>query len=162
VSSASPKSVVELRCSDAGSGSAAPNGANVSVGGLTLEALAQPMTDVPRATDLNLRIPAGTADQRFRKTPADVAMGSGPVTVELVEPAGGQALMWVPAAQWGSSLDPSRWTSAKVTFAGCPDRDATYFGGLLAPTPSSCLHLRIRPAGAPAQEQRLRLDGQTC
>lgn len=153
---------VELRCADAGSGSGAPNGANVSAGRLTLEDLARPIDDLPRAGDLNFRVPAGDPARHFRKSPADLDPGAGPVTVELLEPADGQALMWVPADQWGSSLDARRWMTTSVTFDGCPDRAVTYFGGLLAPTADSCLHLRIRPPGIPAVDRRLRLDGNPC
>ena len=160
--SASARPEVELGCADAGNGSAVASGTSLSVGGLTLEDVARPLAGVPRAGDLGFRMPDGSAEQRLRKTPADVAAGTGPVTVELIDPADGEALMWVPADQWSSSLDAGRWMTAKVTFDGCPDRDVTYFGGLLAPAPGRCLHLRIRPAGAAAQDHRQRLDGRPC
>lgn len=164
VSSTALKQAVELRCADAGSGSGsgAPNGANVAAGGLTLEDLALPNSQLPRATELNFRVPTRAAEQHFRKTPADVVTGAGPVTVELLESTDGAALMWVSADQWSSSLDARRWMTTKVTFDGCPHRDVTYFGGLFAPAPDSCLHLRIRPSGVPATDRRLRLDGNPC
>lgn len=69
--------------------------------------------------------------------------------------------MWVSADQWSSALDPARWMTTSVTFDGCSDREVTYLGGLLAPTPDSCLHLRIL-ARAEAEDRRLRLDGNPC
>jgi hypothetical protein len=50
----------------------------------------------------------------------------------------------------------------KVTFDGCRDRDSTYFGGLLAHDPLSCLSLRISQTGFPAELKRLRLNGSPC
>lgn len=108
-------------------------------------------------------MPAGS-DLRFRKVPAHLPAGAGPVTVELAAPTGDQALAWVPATEWtgGGRPELRRWLARRVTFDGCPDRDVTYFGGVLAGRADACLHLRIQPAGAGSRDLRLRLDGAPC
>lgn len=69
-----------------------------------------------------------------------------------------------PANIWtdGGSPDLRSWMTNKVTFDGCRDRDSTYFGGLLAHDPLSCLSLRISQTGFPAELKRLRLNGSPC
>ena len=153
----------ELGCADAGSGSTPTAPGDLTIAGLTLEGLAGEVRDIPPASRAGLDVPA-RSDLRFRKAPAHVAAGAGPVTVELAQPTGDQALAWVPATEWTGEGRPDlrRWVTGRVTFDGCPDRDVTYFGGVLADRGDACLHLRIQPTGTPAEEVRLRLDGHPC
>jgi hypothetical protein len=156
-SSAGP---IRLTCADAASGSAPVGPGNVSVAGLTLEDLARPVSSLPRAGDTGATAPSG--DQRIRKVPAYLPAGSPPVTVELLDPAPGQALVWVPAGRWSGRPDLRPWASTEVTLAGCPGTDATYLGGILADEPDACLHLNVQRAGDQPQTIRIRLDGHPC
>ena len=158
---ARPTQPVVLRCADAGSGDDPSGAANLAVAGLTLEGLSQPATDVPSATQAGLLVPAGSS-QHFRKAPAHLAAGAGPVTIQLVEPAPGQALAWVPASDWSGRPDLRPWMTTTVTLDGCPDRDVTYFGGVLANQSDACLKLRIEHANGPEKDTRLQLDGSRC
>jgi len=153
----------ELGCADAGSGSTPSGPGDLAIAGLTLEGLSGEVGDIPPATRAGLDLPAGH-DLRFRKAPAHLSARTGPITVELVAPAGGRALAWVPAIEWtgGGRPDLRPWLTSRVTFHGCPDRDVTYFGGVLADRADTCLHLRIQPTGAPVEDVRLRLDGHPC
>lgn len=152
---------VELRCAEAGSGEDPRGAGNLTVAGLTLEGLAQPSTEVASATQQGLLVPAGSS-QHFRKAPAYLAAEAGPVTIELVEPAPGHALAWVPASDWSGRPDLRPWMTTTVTLDGCPDRDVTYFGGVLASQSDACLNLRITPADGPKRETRLQLNGDPC
>lgn len=152
---------VVLRCTDAGSGDEPSGAGDVAIAGLTLEGLSQPATEVPSATQAGLLVPAGSS-QHFRKAPAYLAAGGGPVTLELLTPPPGQTLAWVPAREWSGRPDLRPWMSSTVTLDGCPDRDATYFGGVLATEPAACLNLRVTRADGAREEMRLRLDGNPC
>lgn len=134
---------------------------NLAIAGLTLEGLSRPTTDVPSAPQLGLLVPDGSG-QHFRKAPAHLAAGAGPVTITLAEPLPGHALAWVPASDRSGRPDLRPWMTTTVTLDGCPDRDVTYFGGVLANRPDACLDLRIRQANGPERGTRLRLDGKPC
>ena len=153
---------VQLTCADAGGGNAPSGSSRMTAAGL-LEGLATVVTDVPLASDVGLIVPAGRK-QYFRKSPAYLPAGSAAVTVELTGPATGEGLAWVPAADWvrGKSPDLRPWITNKVTFAGCPDRDSTYFGGLLATDPHACLDLAVEQQGKAKVVKRLQLDGHVC
>lgn len=166
-SSPSPDAVthtsIELGCADAGSGTAPDGAGDVTAGGLILEGLAAQMSDVPLATDVGLVVAPGSS-QHFRKSPAYLNPRTTPITIELMTPRPGQALAWVPAHQWTSGAPPNlqRWTTERVTFTGCADRDVTYFGGLLANNANACLHLKITQSGKAPESKHLRLDGKRC
>jgi hypothetical protein len=154
---------VQLSCAESGR-AARPTGAgDLTVGGLVLEGLAGSGRATNRAADAGLRVPPGLA-QSFRKAPAYLPAGTRSVTVEVLTSS--KALVaWVPARIWltgGSVKDLRPWARSKVTFAGCPDRTSTYFGGLLAASARTCIPLRIRPAGGRPQTRRVRLDGSAC
>jgi hypothetical protein len=159
-SAVAPAEPVELTCADAGGGNAP---SDVTAAGLNLEGPAAEITDPPLASDVGLIVPVGS-NQHFRKAPAYLPAGSPPVTIELTTPTAGQGLAWVPAADWagGSPPDLRPWITNKVTFAGCPDRASTYFGGLLATDPRACLDLTVAQEGKAVVAQRLRLNGSAC
>ncbi len=163
-----PTRSIKLGCADAGY--ANKPGGDLTVGGLTLENLAQGSLDegsdpypVPLATDVGLVVSPGST-QRFQKSPAYLKAGTGPFTLELIRPVAGQALAWVPSKDWtgGSPPDLRPWMTDRLTLTGCADRDTAYFGGVLVPTPDSCLILRIQQPDGPAQVKRIRLDGKPC
>ena len=53
----------------------------------------------------------------------------------------------------GGKIDLTPWTASKLVLTGCPDRDSTYFGGLLSTDPHMCLTLSVAgPTGPPRQE----------
>jgi hypothetical protein len=150
-----------LGCADAGSGDEPSGAGDITIAGLTLEGLSQRTTEVPSATQAGLLVPAGSS-QHFRKAPAYLAAGAGPVTIQLVEPGPDHALAWVPANDWSGRPDLRPWMTTTVTLAGCPDRDVTYFGGVLANQSDACLNLRIKHADGPETDTRLQLDGSAC
>lgn len=158
---ARPAHPVELGCDDAGSGEEPSGAGSLTSAGLTLEGLAQPTTQVPSATQQGLLVPAGSS-QHFRKAPAYLAAGAGPVTIELLEPAPGHALAWVPASDWSGRPDLRPWMTTTVTLDGCPDRDVTYFGGVMANRSDACLDLRVKPADGPERDTPRQLNGDPC
>ena len=107
--------------------------------------------------------PVALANWRFRKAPVYMPAGAAPVRLE-VRPRGAGALAWVPAELWTSGADPdlTRWAATSVTFQSCPDRMATYFGGLLGPASDTCLYLDVRRDGARIENLTTRLDGADC
>ena len=155
---------ITLSCADAGSGSLdARSGSALEVGRLTFEGLAAELDDVPRATDVGLRLPTALTNWRFRKAPVYVPAGTAPVRLQIRRPAAG-ALAWVPADLWTSGANPdlTRWATTALTFESCPGRTATYFGGLLAPTTDTCLHLDARSDHAQVDSLTTRLNGADC
>jgi hypothetical protein len=153
--------VVTLTCADAGSGTLGDGtGPALAVGALTFEGLRATVPDVPRATDVGLRVPAELAGWRFRKVPVYVTARAPSVTLRL-DPEIAAAFAWVPARSWTSGEpDLTRWAAASVSFASCPDRTATYFGGLLADAAGTCIRFRVGDAGP--RRVSTRLDGRGC
>lgn len=153
---------IALTCSDAGSGSLSDDiGPALVVDSLTFEGLRGTVEDVPRAVDVGLRVPAELTDWHFRKAPIYLAAGA-PTTTLRMNPAVAAAFAWVPAQVWTSgSADLTRWATTSVTFASCPDRTATYFGGIVAGTPTTCLRFKVG-AAPDAKSVAIGLDGRGC
>jgi hypothetical protein len=152
---------VELSCADAAHASPGTGGGNLTVGGLTIEGAANELRGTSAAT-VGLRVP-GRRTLYFVKAPAYLKAGTSPVTVELRASSSGY-LAWVPAAVWTSGqypVDLRRWATSRLTFDGCPDREAAYLGGLLATDPHICLTVDTRQAGAPPSPLT-RLGGDGC
>jgi hypothetical protein len=152
---------VDLSCADAIHASLGAGAGNLAVNGLTLEGAARELHGSP-AADVGLRVPAGRT-LYFAKAPAYLKAGTSPITVGLSAPSSGY-LAWVPAAVWTGGhvpVDLRPWATARLTFDGCPDGDATYLGGLLATDPHMCLTLTIRQAGVPLSSPT-RLGGKDC
>lgn len=131
-----------LTCADAGSGLTPTGGGNLAAGGITFEGLSGNVHGSSTA-DLGMSAPTGDT-LYFFKSPAWLKAGAA-ATIEL-SPASGGYLAWVPARIWTSGAsgpDLTPWMASKLVFAGCPDRDVTYFGGLLSTDPHLCLNLHI-------------------
>jgi hypothetical protein len=153
---------IALACSDAGSGSLSDDiGPALVVDSVTFEGLRGTVKDVSRAVDLGLRVPAELTDWHFRKAPIYLTTGAPTVTLRM-NPAVAAAFAWVPAQAWTSgSADLTRWATTSVTFASCPDRTATYFGGILADSPRTCLRFTVG-AAPDAKSVTVGLDGRDC
>jgi hypothetical protein len=153
---------IGLTCSDAGSGSLSDDvGPALVVDSLTFEGLRGTVKDVSRAVDVGLRVPAELTDWHFRKAPIYLPARAPTVTLRM-NPAVAAAFAWVPARVWTSgSADLTRWATTSVTFASCPDRTATYFGGIVADTPRTCLRFQVG-AAADVKSVAIGLDGQGC
>jgi hypothetical protein len=153
---------IALTCSDAGSGSLSDDiGPALVVGSLTFEGLRGTVEDVSRAVDVGLRVPADMTAWHFRKAPIYLPARAPTVTLRM-DPAVAAAFAWVPARVWTSGgADLTRWTTTSVTFGSCPDRTATYFGGIVADTPRTCV--RFQGGAAPdAKSVAIGLDGRSC
>jgi hypothetical protein len=153
---------IALTCSDAGSGSLSDDiGPALVVDSLTFEGLRGTVKDVSRAVDVGLRVPAELTDWHFRKAPIYLPAGAPTVTLQM-NPAVAAAFAWVPAQVWTSgSADLTRWATTSVTFASCPDRTATYFGGIVADSPRTCLRFEVGAAPDP-KSVAIGLDGRGC
>jgi hypothetical protein len=134
---------VRLSCADAGSAGEPADNAGLTFGGITLEGLAGNIVGSFPA-EVGLSVPAGET-LYFFKTPAWLKEGVA-ATIELSSASGGY-LAWVPARIWTGGnrgrVDLTPWLTSKLVFDGCPDRDSTYFGGLLSTDPNICLKLQI-------------------
>jgi hypothetical protein len=62
---------------------------------------------------------------------------------------------------WNGQPDLAAFVATSVSFASCPDRTATYFGGILAPTPDTCVRFDVSEAGSTTAIAQ-RLDGRRC
>ena len=153
---------IVLTCSDAGSGSLSDDiGPALVVDSLTFEGLRATVKDVSRAVDVGLRVPAELTDWHFRKTPIYLPAGAPTMTLRM-NPAVAAVFAWVPAQVWTSgTTDLARWGTTSVTFASCPDRTATYFGGIAADTPRTCLRFKVG-AAPEAKSVAIGLDGRDC
>jgi hypothetical protein len=149
---------VVLTCEDAGTGTPGTSPSDVASGGAVLEQWAAPTADVPVAAEVGLVVPPRIAGWHFRKTPVYLRAGEREVTA-TVPANSGAALAWVPADVWTTGGPPhlDAWLATSVTFQGCPDRITTYFGGIAAATPATCVDLALAGAGS-----RRRLDGGAC
>ena len=127
---------VRLSCADAGSGIAPTGNAGLAIGGITLEGLAGNVEGFTPA-DVGLNVPIQDT-LYFIKAPAWLKAGAA-ATVELSSATGG-----------GVDLTP--WMASKLVFDGCPDRDVTYFGGLLSTDPNVCLKLHIADAAGESRQ----------
>lgn len=143
---------VQLSCADAGSGSAPTGNRDLAIGGITLEGLAANVEGSPLA-DVGLSVPTGDT-LYFIKAPAWLKAGAA-ATIEL-SPASGGYLAWVPARIWtgggAGGADLTHWMTSKLVFDGCPDRDSTYYGGLLSTDPNICLKLHIADASGKSRQ----------
>ena len=142
---------VRLSCADAGSGIAPTGNAGLAIGGITLEGLAGNVEGFTPA-DVGLNVPIQDT-LYFIKAPAWLKAGAA-ATVELSSATGGY-LAWVPAQIWTSGaggVDLTPWMASKLVFDGCPDRDVTYFGGLLSTDPNVCLKLHIADAAGESRQ----------
>ncbi|HEY6745177.1 MAG TPA: hypothetical protein VI357_05605 [Mycobacteriales bacterium] len=153
---------IALTCSDAGSGSLSDDtGPSLVVGSLTFEGLRATVKDVSRAVDVGLRVPAELTDWHFRKAPIYLPARAPSVTLTM-NPGVAAVFAWVPAQVWTSgSADLTRWATTSVTFASCPDRTATYFGGIAAETPRTCVRFQVGAAPY-VNSVALGLDGRGC
>jgi hypothetical protein len=136
---------VRLSCADAGSGNTPTGNDGLAIGGITLEGLAGNVAGSP-TTDLGVSVPTGDT-LYFFKAPAWLEAGAA-ATIELQPTARGY-LAWVPARIWTSGaggVDLTQWMASKLVLDGCPDRDVTYFGGLLSTDPHICLKLHVADA----------------
>ena len=143
---------VELSCLDGGSGNAPAGADGPTLGGLIFEGLAG---DVEGSTpaDVGLGVPPGHP-LYFIKAPAWLKGGSAKTTIELPALSGGY-LAWVPAPVWtggGGGIDLTPWMTSKLVIDACPDRDSTYFGGLLSTDPHICLTLHVSDAAGHSQQ----------
>jgi len=137
---------VELSCLDGGSGNAPTSANGPTVGGLIFEGLVGDVEGLPPA-NAGLRVPTGSP-LYFIKAPAWLKAGTAKTTIELAASSGGY-LAWVPAAIWtggGGEINLTPWMTSTLVIDGCPDRDTTYFGGLLSTDPHICLTLRVSDA----------------
>lgn len=155
-----PKTAVEvtlqLSCADAGSGTS-PDGASTATGvGLVLQGVDHAVEGV-KPGDVGLQV-SGDRTLYFFKAPAWLPAATGATTIELPPHSTGY-LAWVPAQVWtgardagGGKIDLTPWTASKLVLRGCPDRDSTFFGGLLSTDPYMCLTLTVAgPTGQPRQ-----------
>jgi hypothetical protein len=148
--------------SDAGGGSFSDDiGPALIVGSAAIEGLRATAKNVPRAEDVGLGLPAELAGWRFRKAPIYLPAHAQTVTLRM-SPGVAAAFAWLPARTWTSgSADLTQWTTTSVSFASCPDRTATYFGGILANSPETCV--RFQFGAAPDMKSvALSLDGRRC
>jgi hypothetical protein len=153
---------IAFTCSDAGSGSLGDGiGPALVVDSLTFEGLRGTVKEVPRAVDVGLKVPAELAGWHFRKAPIYLPAAAATVTLQM-NPAIAAAFAWVPAPVWTSgSGDLTRWATRSVSFASCPDRTATYFGGIVAESSRACLRFTV--GTAPDQKNvAIGLDGRGC
>jgi hypothetical protein len=152
---------ITLSCAQSGGGSPGNAGEALTVGALILDGFAVPIADVPLPGDVGLRAPAQLAAWHFRKVPVYLSASAEPVTLRMS--GRGAAFAWLPAATWtaGDTPDLTRWASRSVTFTGCGDRMATYFGGLLADSPQTCLRFSVTDSSGRRSIAR-RLDGNPC
>lgn len=153
---------VSLTCADAGSGTLGDeSGPALVVDALTFEGFRGTVPDVPRALDVGLRLSAELADWHFRKVPVYLPARAPNVTLQM-SPGVAAAFAWVPAQAWTSGgPDLTRWTATSVSFASCPDRTATYFGGFLADAAGTCLRFQVGEDPS-AEKVVTRLDGRAC
>jgi hypothetical protein len=153
---------IAFTCSDAGGGSLGDDiGAALVVDSLVVEGLRTTVKDVARAVDVGLRVPAELTDWHFRKAPIYLPARAPTVTLRM-NPEVAAAFAWVPAQMWTSGRpDLTRWATTSVTFASCPDRTATYFGGIVADTSSTCLRFQIG-AAPDLKRVAIGLDGRGC
>ena len=153
---------IALTCSDAGSGSLSDDiGPALVVDSLTFEGLKGTVQEVSRAVDVGLKVPAELADWRFRKAPIYLPARAPTVTLRM-NPEVAAAFAWVPAQMWTSgSADLTRWVTTSVSFASCPDRTATYFGGIVADIPRRCLRFQVDAAPG-VKSVTIGLDGRDC
>lgn len=125
--------------------------------------LATTDTEPPLAQDmLGFELPSGM-HWYFRKNP--LSMRKGAVDFTLSVSGSSQALAWVPAGVWttqGKRPDLRTWAASSLTLHSCPDRPASFLGGILAEDLHSCLELTMRQAGHPEQTVHQRLDGSSC
>ena len=137
---------VRLTCADAGSGSAPTGDGDGVTDRITLEGIAGNV-EGSRPADVGLNVPTGDT-LYFIKAPAWLKAGAA-ATIEL-SPASGGYLAWVPARIWtgggGAVVDLTPWMASKLVLDGCPDRDVTYFGGLLSTDRNICLKLQVADA----------------
>ena len=153
---------VRLGCVESGSGTLSDEtGPPLTVGPVSFEGFRAQVREVPRAADVGLRTPAGQDSWRFRKVPVYLPAGSAVVTLSM-SPGAAVAFAWVPAQAWTSGApDLSRYAATSVSFASCPDRTATYFGGFLAASPDTCVRFRLGDGRTTTPVSR-RLDGAAC
>lgn len=159
----SSERAVTLSCADSGGGTLTEDaGPPLVLGALTFEGLRRTVTDVPRAVDVGLRLPAELAEWHFRKAPVYLPARAGSVTLRM-SPNIAAAFAWVPAQLWtsGGGPDLSRWAATSVSFSSCADRTATYFGGFLADSTETCLRFQVGDHRGKNNVNR-RLDGSTC
>lgn len=125
----------------------------IRVGGRSPNALATSGSSapLPRATDVSLYPLPTMRDWHFLKAPLTVRAGAGPITLPL-KPDADQRLAWVSAGVWtsGSSPNLADWTTTKVTFVGCRQRNVTYLGGLLTRRPNGCARVHVASQHKPA------------
>ena len=143
---------VELSCLDGGSGNAPAGADGPTVGGLIFEGLVGNV-EGSSAADVGLGVPQGQP-LYFIKVPAWLKGGSAKTTIELSASSGGY-LAWVPAPVWtggGGEIDLTPWMTSELVIDGCPDRDSTYFGGLLSTNPHICLTLDVSDAAGDSQQ----------
>jgi hypothetical protein len=135
--------LVQLSCADAGTGNIPTANDGLAIGGIQLEGLTGNVAG-SRATDVGLSVPAGDT-LYFFKAPVWLKAGAS-ATIELPTEARGY-LAWVPARVWtgrgAGDVDLAPWMASKLVLAGCPDRDVTYFGGVLSTDPHICLELHV-------------------
>lgn len=142
---------VRLSCADAGTGITPTDADSFAADGITLEGGAgDTKGSLPAEVGVSVRT---NQTLYFLKTPAYLKAGAT-ATIEL-SPASGGYLAWVPARTWTSATGAVKlapWMTSKVVFDGCPDRDSTYFGGLLSTNPNMCLELPITEASGKSQQ----------
>lgn len=153
---------VTLTCADAGTGNAAGGPGDLVLGSVVLEGMATRAVAIPKAADVRVIVPEGL-DWFFHKAPVWMKAGSGRVTLQIVD-SGADAFAWVPSPIWTSEKAPDlrQWVARTVTFQGCPDRDVTYFGGILAADPNACLDLVVQTDIQPTNTKRVALAGGPC
>lgn len=134
---------MQLSCADAGTGNTRTGNDGLAIGGITLEGLTGNVAG-SRTTDVGVRVPTGDT-LYFFKAPVWLKAGAA-ATIELPAAARGY-LAWVPAGIWtgrgAGDVDLTPWMASKLVLAGCPDRDVTYFGGVLSTDSHICLKLHV-------------------
>jgi hypothetical protein len=131
----------------------------LTVGSLTIEGIRATAREVPRAVDVHLRVPAELEDWRFRKAPVYLPAASRTVRLRM-SPGSGAAFGWVPASMWTAGQpDLAEFAVMSVSFGSCPDRTATYFGGILAAAPDTCVRFDVSD-GRSTTTIAQRLDGE--
>ena len=143
---------MELSCLDGGSGNAPTSADGPTVGGLIFEGLVGNVEGSSPA-DVGLSVPTGHP-LYFIKAPAWLKGGSAKTTIELSASSGGY-LAWVPEGIWtggGGGIDLTPWMTSTLVLDGCPQRDSTYFGGLLSTDPQICLTLHVSDAAGESRQ----------
>lgn len=134
-----------------------------SMGRVNSSILYQSVSSVPKAEDVNLELPAGYADWKFRKSPLIVAAGAGPITISVPDD-GRQFLVWVPTSDWTSGV-PQRvanWAQTSITVEPCAEHPVSFLGGVVAETSDACFAISFEEAELSEETRTVSLQENQC